>query len=148
MPLLLSPVLAVAFGALLYLLFRWSRLRMGITKEWCICIGDEQQIVPMPQPSSILAIQSIAPQLSMCMDDQNKCAQRYAGGFFGIGCQQLMDVAHFLSAGIVSFARGLNDTPKMAALLLVLPELGARSSLVAVAVAMAVGGLLGARRVA
>lgn len=59
-----------------------------------------------------------------------------------------MDAAHFLSAGIVSFARGLNDTPKIAALLLVLPGLSAHSSLVAVAVAMAVGGLLSARRVA
>jgi PiT family inorganic phosphate transporter len=53
------------------------------------------------------------------MDEQSQCELRYAGGFFGIGCQQAMDAAHFLSAGVVSFARGLNDTPKMAALLLV-----------------------------
>ena len=82
------------------------------------------------------------------MDEQSQCEQRYARDFFGIGCQKAMDAAHFLSAGIVSFARGLNDTPKIAALLLILPELGARSSLVAVAVAIAVGGLLSARRVA
>jgi PiT family inorganic phosphate transporter len=148
MPLLLSPVLAVALGALLYLMFRWSRLRLGITKEWCICIGKEQQVVPMPQPLSVMSLQAVAPIISTCMDEQSQCAQRYAGGFFGIGCQQAMDAAHFLSAGVVSFARGLNDTPKMAALLLILPELGARSSLVAVAVAIAVGGLLSARRVA
>ena len=36
LPLLLSPVLAMILGATLYLMFRWSRLRMGITKEWCI----------------------------------------------------------------------------------------------------------------
>ena len=148
LPLLLSPVLAVALGASLYLIFRWSRLRLGITKEWCICIGKEQQIVPMPQPSSVLALQAVAPTISACMDEQSQCEQRYAGVFFGIGCQQAMDGAHFLSAGIVSFARGLNDTPKIAALLLILPELGARSSLVTVAVAIAVGGLLSARRVA
>ncbi len=82
------------------------------------------------------------------MDEQSQCEQRYARDFFGIGCQKAMDAAHFLSAGIVSFARGLNDTPKIAALLLILPELGARSSLVTVAVAIAVGGLLSARRVA
>jgi len=148
LPLLLSPVLAVALGASLYLIFRWSRLRLGITKEWCICIGKEQQIVPMPQPSSVLALQAVAPTISACMDEKSHCEQRYAGDFFGIGCQQAMDAAHFLSAGIVSFARGLNDTPKIAALLLILPELGARSSLVTVAVAIAVGGLLSARRVA
>ena len=148
LPLLLSPVLAVALGASLYLMFRWSRLRLGITKEWCICIGKEQQVVPIPQPSSVLGLQAAAPIISACVDEQSRCEQRYAGGFFGIGCQQTMDVAHFFSAGVVSFARGLNDTPKMAALLLILPELGARSSLVAVAVAIAVGGLLSARRVA
>ena len=148
LPLLLSPVLALALGASLYLMFRWLRLQLGITKEWCICIGKEQQIVPMPQPSSVLSLQAAAPMISACMDEQSQCEQRYAGGFFGIGCQQAMDVAHFLSAGIVSFARGLNDTPKIAALLLILPELGARSSLVTVAVAIAVGGLLSARRVA
>lgn len=148
LPLLLSPLLAVALGASLYLLFRWSRLRMGITKEWCICVGAEQQVVPMPQPSSVLSLQAAVPMVSAYMDEQSRCAQRYAGRFWGIGCQQAMDAAHFLSAGVVSFARGLNDTPKIAALLLVLPALGARWSLLAVAFAMAVGGLLSARRVA
>ncbi|MDA0323558.1 MAG: inorganic phosphate transporter [Verrucomicrobia bacterium] len=150
LPLLLSPLLAVALGASLYLLFRWSRLRLGITKEWCICVGEEQSVVPMPQPASVLALQAAAPAVTTCVAEQTQCAQRYAGRFLGVGCQQAMDAAHFLSAGVVSFARGLNDTPKMAALLLVLPALGARSSLVAVAVAVAiaVGGLLSARRVA
>jgi PiT family inorganic phosphate transporter len=148
LPLLLSPLLAVALGASLYLTFRWLRLQLGITKEWCICVGKEQQVVPMPQPSSVLALQAVTPIISACVDEQSQCEQRYAGGFFGIGSQQTMDAAHFFSAGVVSFARGLNDTPKMAALLMILPELGARSSLVAVAVAIAVGGLLSARRVA
>ena len=148
LPLLLSPLLAVALGASLYLVFRWSRLRLGITKEWCLCVGEEQSVVPMPQPSSVLALQVAAPVVSACVGERSSCAERYAGRFWGIDCQKGMDAAHFLSAGVVSFARGLNDTPKMAALLLVLPALGARWSLVAVAVAIAVGGLLSARRVA
>lgn len=59
-----------------------------------------------------------------------------------------LDALHFLSGGAVSFARGLNDTPKIAALLLVAKALDIRWGLAAVAVAMAVGGLLDARRVA
>lgn len=148
LPLLLSPVLAVALGALLYLVFRWSRLRMGITKEWCVCVGAEPQVLAMPQPSSVFALQVVAPVMSASAGEQNQCAQRYAGRFWGINCQQAMDAAHFLSAGVVSFARGLNDTPKIAALLLVLPALGAHGSLVAVATAIAIGGLLSSRRVA
>jgi len=146
LPLLLSPLLALVLGASLYLAFRWFRLRLGITKEWCICIGTEQQIIAMPQPSSVLALQAAAPSVSTGV--QSQCVQRYAGHFWGIGAQQLMDAAHFLSAGIVSFARGLNDTPKIAALLLVMPAFGTRTSLMAIAVAIAIGGLLSARRVA
>ncbi len=148
LPLMLSPLLAVALGAVLYLAFRWSRLRLGITKEWCVCVGEEQCVVAMPQSSSVLAIQAAAPVVSACVGEQSSCAQRYAGRFLGIGCQQVMDAAHFVSAGVVGFARGLNDTPKMAALLLVLPALGMGWSLLAVAIAIAVGGLLSARRVA
>jgi inorganic phosphate transporter, PiT family len=48
----------------------------------------------------------------------------------------------------VSFARGLNDTPKIAALLLVATALNIRWGLIAVTVAMAIGGLLNARNVA
>ena len=148
LPLLLSPFLAVVLGSSLYLLFRWSRLRLGITKEWCICLGEEQVVVPMPQPSSVLALQAAAPVVTVCAAKMSECSQRYTGRVWGVSSQGAMDVAHFFSAGAVSFARGLNDTPKIAALLMVLPALGARSSLVAVAVAIATGGLLSARRVA
>ena len=59
-----------------------------------------------------------------------------------------LDTLHFLSGGAASFARGLNDTPKMAALLLVAHALDIRWGFLGVAVTMAVGGLLDARNVA
>ena len=59
-----------------------------------------------------------------------------------------LDTLHFLSGGAVGFARGLNDTPKIAALLLVAQALDIHWALTAVAVTMALGGLLDARRVA
>ena len=59
-----------------------------------------------------------------------------------------LDALHLLSAGAVSFARGLNDTPKIAALLLVGTALGGGQGMILVAGAMAAGGLLGAKRVA
>lgn len=59
-----------------------------------------------------------------------------------------LDVLHYLSTGAASFARGLNDTPKMAALLLIVPGLNAHWGILAVAVTIAVGGLLDADRVA
>lgn len=148
LPLLASPLMAILLGAGLYLTFRWFRLRLGIAKEWCICIGETTDVVPIPQPQSILALQAVAPAVTVEVGELTQCEQRYAGQFWGVSCQRTMDAFHFLSAGIVSFARGLNDTPKMAALLLILPGLSLHGMLFAVAVAIAVGGLLSARRVA
>ncbi|MBB5033948.1 inorganic phosphate transporter [Prosthecobacter vanneervenii] len=59
-----------------------------------------------------------------------------------------LDALHILSAGAVSFARGLNDTPKMAALLLGVGWLNGSAGMILVAVAMAAGGLISAGRVA
>ena len=92
-PLLLSPVLAIAVGALLHFLLKAVRL-----------LPDHRT--------------------------------------------RTLDTLHFLSGGAASFARGLNDTPKMAALLLVAHAFEIRWGLLAVAVAMALGGLLDARNVA
>ncbi len=147
LPLLLSPLLAVALGALLYLIFRWTRLRLGITKETCVCIGAEQQVFALEQPTSAFAMQRAATP-SIAVDSEARCFERYAGGFLGIGSQKIMDAAHFLSAGIVSFARGLNDTPKIAALLLVVQAFDIRWGLILVALAIALGGALNSRRVA
>jgi PiT family inorganic phosphate transporter len=148
LPLLVSPLLAVFLGASLYLVFRFLRLRLGISKEWCLCAGQETSIIPIPQPTSLLSIRIEVPMISVSTGQQGICSQKYAGNFWGIQSQQIMDTLHFLSAGVVSFARGLNDTPKIAALLLVFPALGGRFSLILVAVAIAIGGLLNSKRIA
>lgn len=59
-----------------------------------------------------------------------------------------LDALHFLSGGAVCFARGLNDTPKMAALLVGVGGLGVKPAMALVLAVMAVGGLVSARRVA
>ena len=59
-----------------------------------------------------------------------------------------LDVLHYLSTGAASFARGLNDTPKMVALLLVVPRVDLHWGFVGIAVMMALGGLLDADKVA
>ena len=80
--------------------------------------------------------------------DASGCAERYAGSFVGVRAQQLMDAAHFLSAGVVCFARALNDTPKIVAMLLIVKALDIRWGFVAVAVVMVIGGLIHSRKIA
>ena len=148
LPLLLSPVLAIALGAGIYIVLRFVRLTFGVTKEWCVCVGSEERVLAMPQPSSALARQQTSSEYSVMVADSGACAERYAGSFVGIRAQFIMDAAHFLSAGVVCFARALNDTPKIVAMLLIVKALDIRWGFVAVAVTMIIGGLVHTRKIA
>jgi len=147
-PLLLSPVLAMILGALIYMALRFVRLRCGVTKEWCLCIGSEERVVPMPQPGSALSRQQTAPELTVMVASAGACTERYAGSFVGVRAQRVMDAAHFLSAGVVCFARALNDTPKIVATLLVVKILDIRWGFAAAAGMMVIGGLIHSRKIA
>ena len=147
LPLLLGPVIAIALGATIYVIAHAARTALGITKEWCICIGKEERVIALAQPP-VMALACCPPPITLSVDEQANCRERYAGGMFGLDAQQIMDGAHFFSAGVVSFARGLNDTPKIVALLLLFQTLDIRWGFFAVALAMAAGGLLNARKIA
>ena len=71
-----------------------------------------------------------------------------SGGRMFFPKAKMLDGLHFLSAGMVSFARGLNDAPKIAAVALIGGGLSVQGGILVVAVAMACGGLLHARGVA
>jgi PiT family inorganic phosphate transporter len=146
-PLLLSPLLAVGASAALYRLLRALRVAFGISKELCVCIGSESEALNMPQPDAVLVAERV-PRLAIAAARPEICRQTYTGTFFGMNAGQVVDGLHFISAGAVCFARSLNDTPKIAALLLVATPLNIRWGLLAVGVAMSAGGVLNARKVA
>lgn len=143
MPLLLSPLLAVVTGGVLYLVLKGTRLATGIREESCVCVGEEWM------PAAKVAGATVAEtHITLSTGETRECERRYHGRLLGIQSKQIVDALHFFSAGAVSFARGLNDTPKVAALLLVVASVGTPWNLVLVAAAMALGGILNARRVA
>jgi inorganic phosphate transporter, PiT family len=147
LPLLLSPLLAVALGAGVYLVFRFSRLQLAVEKNLCVCVGTERRVLPVARPDGVFAAEAL-PEVTVATGQVVACSQRYAGRLPGVSVGRTVDAVHFLSAGAVSFARGLNDAPKIAALLLVTGAPDIRWSMAAVAVAMALGGWLNAHRVA
>lgn len=59
-----------------------------------------------------------------------------------------LDTCHIVTASAASFARGLNDTPKIVAPLLIVPGLGLDWAFLLVAGAIALGGLTDSRNVA
>ncbi|MEE9269829.1 MAG: inorganic phosphate transporter [Candidatus Krumholzibacteria bacterium] len=153
-PLLFSPIAAVLLAAAVYGIFRYFRTRLGVTKEWVVLFGRPQKAVAVADSGTTLALDRM-PEAGVSVNigpaGNNPPAgavERYAGSVIGIGVQRLLDGAHFVSAGMVSFARGLNDTPKIVALLLVVQGLGVQQGMLIVAVAMAAGGLLSSAKVA
>lgn len=146
LPLLVSPLVAIVVTGLVYAVFRFTRLRLRITSETCLCVGKEV-IEIVPTGDHAVALQR-AEQLTAQLGDVVTCQNRYQGQVLGIAAAGILDRLHYLSAGIVSFARGLNDTPKIAALLLLAPQLGGTASTALVGIAIAAGGVFGARRVA
>jgi PiT family inorganic phosphate transporter len=132
---------------LLYPLMSLSRKKFGVSQETCICLGEEIVSVLPGTIGPEQALQTVSlPTLSGGTDAT--CHVRYRGSFMGISAGPFLDSLHYLSAGAVSFARGVNDTPKIAALLLVGGVVAPAMSLVLVGVAIVIGGVLGTRRVA
>jgi inorganic phosphate transporter, PiT family len=119
-----------------------------VTKEMCICAGVEQLVLPLPQPNGVFKGADFAESLHRPGTIHPRAPNAYTGSVLGMNAGRLLNSLHFLSAGAVSFARGLNDTPKIAALLLVASALDIRWGLVAVAIAIGAGVLLNARKVA
>ena len=152
-PLLVSPVLAVLVTIPCYRGLRTLAGRLGIRRESCICVGA-RQFVPVRQLQYHAALQHYtlcAPGtagVDMTVGTRMDCVEKYGGRLLGITGQSLVNGLHYLSAGTVSFARGLNDTPKIVGLLLIVEALHIELGMLAIATAMALGGLLNARKVA
>jgi PiT family inorganic phosphate transporter len=151
LPLLVSPVLALGATYLLYPLLSRLRLRFGVVRETCLCVGEERQVVAV-DGRGVGVMAAVAPaevgRITLHVGDGDQCIERYRGRLAGVAAQTVLDRLHYASAAAVGFARGLNDTPKIAALLLGVEVLNPGHGILVVAVAIAFGGLLGARRVA
>ena len=144
LPLLLSPMLAVLLAMLIYKLLKQVRKQLNLEQALCICV--ENEAVVTVESGAVAMTQSSQSLLSI--DTEEACANHYSGKVLGINAQYIVDKLHFFSAGAVCFARGLNDTPKIAALLLLAPWPGIQWVIFTVAIIMALGGLLNSRRVA
>lgn len=154
LPLLVSPLLSLMLAMPLYRVATASVRWLGIGRQHCICVGP-RSFVPVgavalagvaDAGSNVVRVSS--PVLSVTFGTTDHCVMKYDGRLLGISAQAMVDGLHFASAVAVSFARGLNDTPKIVALLLVVKALELHIGMVAIALAMALGGLVNARKVA
>ncbi len=145
LPLLVSPLLALALTLILYPLLRLVRRRAGVTSQSCVCVGSGYEEVSAQPDGTLLLVRTGA---CVQVGTMNECVERYQGRMLGVEAGPVLDGLHYLSSGAVGFARGLNDAPKIVALLLAAQALAASYAVALVALVMAAGGLLNARRVA
>ncbi len=152
-PLLSSPFIAVVFTSVVYMIFRFSRQKLGVERSTCVCMGEK--VIPVANVNLVNGqMLSVAELKSMeiFVDEKSQCQaralDRYEGRVLGIDAQQILDTLHFISAGAVSFARGLNDTPKIVALVVTAGALDLKFNIGLVAIVMALGGILSAKKVA
>jgi inorganic phosphate transporter, PiT family len=135
-PLLLSPFISAALGFLAYKILPKYKAETD-----CICVVEGK-----PAATGAVLAKSIAmPEIVIgseanCPVHDQAIARTTVSG--------VLDKAHIMSAATICFARSVNDTPKLAALLLAVNLGGPNVSLLAIAAAMALGGLLLSRRVA
>ena len=146
-PLLISPLLAVALVIPLYLTLRTTRLALNVNKESCLCVG-EQIVGTTPIPAVGEAVFKSLPLWKSYLGSTETYREHYRGRFLGIPIARVLNALHYFSAGAVSFARGLNDTPKIAAVLISEQVLPSQSSYAMVGLLIAVGSWISARLVA
>jgi inorganic phosphate transporter, PiT family len=158
MPMLISPLLAIAIAASLYLVLTTLRQRLGVTKETsCICLTESLNPALAIGDGTLAMSNNLLldrREVAIVVDTAVNCqpqmleTQRYQGRILGIQLQPLLDMLHICSAGAVCFSRALNDTPKIAALLLMTAFLPGPVSLVVIGLLMAIGGVIQSRRIA
>lgn len=148
LPLLVSPLLAIGGTVILYPLIKRATQIFNVKKENCLCVGTKVLAVVPQGLSPNHALMTVPAEIEIAVGTKAQCRERYQGRVLGIDVGSSLDVLHYLSAGAVSFARGLNDTPKIAAILLIGNYFNSLSAVILAAVFIGIGGILQARRVA
>ena len=162
LPLLLSPLVALAATILLRRMWeQWQATRQTADDCICVAVGGQAPLLQVGGQAPLLQVGGQAPLLQ----NSSLATATFDGGLSVTTCDTevampavataliTVDKLHWLSAGLTSFARGMNDAPKLAGLMLgaamlsgggVLPT---QTAFIVVAVAMTVGGLIAGLRV-
>ena len=148
LPLLFTPLLAMTLTRCTFPLLQ----KVFPVARDCVCVTSAAQLAPamivgtealaLPRPGS--HSNRVLPAVRV--DSSAACAVHSPQAHWRANINEII---HWLSGGLISFSRGMNDTPKIAALLL-LPGLGGSlwTAFLGVALAMAMGGMLAVRGVA
>lgn len=147
LPLLLSPILALTLTVVTIRIVRAAQKRFSGDAD-CACATLDLNPVPAGMAMDGSASAELAlPSFGITVASAEKCATD-GRSLFGISASQL----HWLTSGVTSFARGMNDAPKMVAIVLAAAMLRGRfevrpAAFAFVTLGMLAGSWLAGRRV-
>jgi PiT family inorganic phosphate transporter len=142
MPLAFSPLVS---GLIAYGTHTVVSRRLAVASRYCICVRERPLVVPDSPLAGVTAARALMIPV-VIVDEEQACA----GGEALERGVRLTDAAQWITSAVLSFARGLNDTPKIVALAAAAAvSIGvAAPSLFAMgAIVMGAGSLLAGRRV-
>jgi len=108
LPLLLSPLLAFGLTYLLISLMKSGKQPMPS----CACIETSHTVVPLNSAMQACSAEQTLPVIQLTFGEQQQCQQTTPESM-----KLTLDHIHWLSSGAASMARGMNDAPKIVALL-------------------------------
>ncbi|MBI4613728.1 MAG: inorganic phosphate transporter [Planctomycetes bacterium] len=148
LPLLLSPLVSLALTIGLSRAWRVVAGRSsGATDCLCATVEPAREIVAAGGMAAVVSVRT-QERLRVTAGPSGACSD---GGRVAI--RLTLDHLHWVTSGLASFARGLNDAPKMVALVLAAGALSAAGApsgplvFIAVTAGMVGGGLFAGRRV-
>jgi inorganic phosphate transporter, PiT family len=139
-PLAFSPLVS---ACLTYGVHTLSARPLARGARHCLCLGERPLVVSMPEPGGAMAARAMAAPAIVAGASEHCEAERLPG-------IPVTELAHWGTSALLSFARGLNDGPKLAGIaMLAAPALdvGAPGVFLLVGVAMGAGSYLYGRRV-
>ena len=139
-PLLISPFIAASLGLALYKI-----IAMRKSKNDCACLVEA---TPMRLTSTNTAMlgTTMTTMPTLLISDKASCDSINTQASFSIS--NLLKKIHIGSGATICFARAVNDTPKLAALLFAAQFTNSKLPIALVGLLMAFGGLVFAKKVA
>lgn len=144
LPLFISPIVSMLVAYLLSH-FLDGIMRVNIfSKRSCICDEAQTQLITVNGQTNVFEGEIIN---SVVVAPLVECEKNNRNILFKFNSKIILDKIHWLSAGSVCFARGLNDTPKIAALLLMTTSFNLNYHFLIIGLAMILGSLLNSQKV-
>lgn len=143
LPLAVSPIVS---GALAYALHLATAVPLARAARYCVCLENRPlALEPVPGAGASRLVAAPVTTVGIAVGSDARCEDAWIASRV-----RLTDAAHWASSAALSFARGLNDSPKIVALALsatAAAGIGAVWLFLAGAAAMGLGSYLYGRRV-